>query len=244
MKPKNALQKMMFLGSRTQYEMYYDKELIGYVETGLSGPAGFGKSQYQKAMSGKYPALKAILDKNVSIEMGSNGALNPELMGAILYAGYGDKQTFITSTTLFGGGMLEGSQSFAEGMASLAKYYTAYKANFNSKVIQNVNVSGIISKDLRTQKQLNEHTLGGTAVGTNSYLKTTTDAQLVIDAAFNSTAKVLSTNVEQNRVYVEYKGVTGYYNNNGKIITTNKFLIKGVKSATVVPIHPNSTTFK
>lgn len=70
------------------------------------------------------------------------------------------------------------------------------------------------------------------------------DAKSVLNATHGGDAKVLSTNASQNRVYVQYDGVKGYYNNNGTIIETNKFLIKAEKSATVVPIHPNSTTFK
>lgn len=104
--------------------------------------------------------------------------------------------------------------------------------------------SNIVSKNIRFQKQTLEHVIGGERLGTNSYLNSVDDAKSVLNATHNGDAKILSTNASQNRVYVQYDGVKGYYNNNGTIIETNKFLIKGVKSATVVPIHPNSITFK
>ena len=103
---------------------------------------------------------------------------------------------------------------------------------------------GIISKTLRVQKQVDELIIGGSRLGTNSYLNSVDDATSVLNAAHSSEAKILNINVGQNRVYVQYNNITGYYNNNGVIIPTNKFLIKGSKSSTVVPIHPNSTTFK
>lgn len=105
-------------------------------------------------------------------------------------------------------------------------------------------VDGIISKTLRVQKQVDEHIIGGSRLGTNSYLNSVDDATNVLNATHSGSARVLSTNIGQNRVYVQYNNVTGYYNNNGDIIPTNKFLIKGGKSSTVVPIHPNTTTFK
>lgn len=107
-----------------------------------------------------------------------------------------------------------------------------------------ISVEGIVSKVIKTQKQVNEHTIGGNAVGTNSYLNNVGDAAKVLNAAHSNEATVLSVNVGQNRVYVQYNGVTGYYNNNGVIVATNKFLIKGGKSATVVPIHPSTKVFK
>ncbi|MCB9236149.1 MAG: hypothetical protein H6581_31160 [Bacteroidia bacterium] len=105
-------------------------------------------------------------------------------------------------------------------------------------------VDGIISNKLRVQKQVDEHIIGGSRLGTNSYLNSVDDATRVLNAANSGEAIVLSTNLGQNRAYVQYNNVTGYYNNNGVIIPTNKFLIKGGKSSTVVPIHPNSTTFR
>ncbi|MBW3520493.1 polymorphic toxin type 50 domain-containing protein [Flavobacterium sp. NKUCC04_CG] len=84
----------------------------------------------------------------------------------------------------------------------------------------------------------------GARLGTNSYLNSIDDASSVLNATHSGKAKVLSTNAGQNRAYVQYNNVTGYYNNNGVIISTNKFLIKGGKSSTVVPVHPSSTTFK
>jgi hypothetical protein len=36
----------------------------------------------------------------------------------------------------------------------------------------------------------------------------------------------------------------GIYNNNGKHIATDIFMIKGLKSATVVPLHPAAKNFK
>ena len=105
-------------------------------------------------------------------------------------------------------------------------------------------VEGIISKTLRVQKQVDEHIVGGSRLGTNSYLNSVEDATSVLNASHSGKVKVLSTNIGQNRAYVQYNSVTGYYNNNGVITSTNKFLIKGSKSSTVVPIHPNSTTFK
>jgi len=104
-------------------------------------------------------------------------------------------------------------------------------------------VSNIIGKRLRKQKQANSHTLGGSRLGTKSYLNTTMDAQQVIDATHNGQAIILHKNRLQNRVYVEYDGVEGYYNNRGTIVPTNKFLIKGGGTSTVVPVHPNKATF-
>lgn len=81
-------------------------------------------------------------------------------------------------------------------------------------------------------------------MGTNSYLSSVDDATSVLNAAHNGDAKILSTNIGQNKAYVQYNNVTGFYNNNGVITPTNKFLIKGAKSSTVVPINPSSTIFK
>lgn len=105
-------------------------------------------------------------------------------------------------------------------------------------------VSNIISRNLRVQKQVAEHTIGGSRLGTKSYLNSIGEAESVLNAAHSGEARILSTNASQNRVYVEYNGAKGYYNNNGTLIETNKFLIKGDRSATVVPIHPNTTTFR
>jgi RHS repeat-associated protein len=112
-----------------------------------------------------------------------------------------------------------------------------------SSILTMSRVRRSISRQLRTEKQLAEHTLGGKRLQGNSYLNTTSDAKKVINAAHSGEASILGTNVSQNRVYVQYNGVTGYYNNNGIIIPTNKFLIKGGKSASVVPVHPNSSNF-
>jgi hypothetical protein len=88
------------------------------------------------------------------------------------------------------------------------------------------------------------HTFGGRDLGTRSYLSTTDDAQDVINATFNGEAKILSVNKSQNRVYVEYKGVKGFYNDNGVPKETNKFLIKGTGTSTVVPIHQSTSKFR
>ncbi len=107
-----------------------------------------------------------------------------------------------------------------------------------------LSAQGVISTSIRYLKQLNEHTINGKDLKSNSYLNSTTEAQNVVDAAHNGSAKILHINPGQNRVYVEYKGITGIYNNNGVLTPTNKFLIKGIKSSSVVPIHQGTTTYK
>jgi RHS repeat-associated protein len=102
----------------------------------------------------------------------------------------------------------------------------------------------LVSTILRYQKQLNEHTLGGKDLLGNSYLNSIKDAQSVLDALHNGSATILSMNAGENRVYVQDNNVTGYYNNNGQIVETHLFLIKGSTTSTVVPIHPSSKTFK
>ncbi|MDY3315911.1 RHS repeat-associated core domain-containing protein [Riemerella anatipestifer] len=108
------------------------------------------------------------------------------------------------------------------------------------------NVDLPISNRIRTQKQLSEHIAGGSRLGNNSYLNSLDDATEVLNATNSGRVKILSTNTSQNRVYIEYKGVTGYYNNKGVSVPTNKFMIKGGgnNGSTVVPIHPKSTTYK
>ena len=122
----------------------------------------------------------------------------------------------------------------------------AVLAGFTSASIASRSSNLPISNRLRIQKQLSEHTLGGSRIGNNSYLNSLDDATVVLNAANKGKAKILSTNFSQNRVYIEYKGVTGYYNNNGVDIPTNKFMIKrgGNNGSTVVLIHPKSTKFK
>ena len=106
-------------------------------------------------------------------------------------------------------------------------------------------ISKTISKNLRIQKQSNEHTLGGKDLGFNSYLKTVSDAQKILDATHAGEAKVLYINTSQNRVYVQLNSVTGYYNHgNGTITPTHKFFIKGEKSSTIVPVHNNASNYK
>jgi len=120
----------------------------------------------------------------------------------------------------------------------------SWLGRLGNDTIDTKGVGEIISTTLRVQKQVDEHIIGGARLGTNSYLNRVEDATNVLNAVHSGEARILSVNVGQNRVYVQYNNVTGYYNNSGVIIPTNKFLIKGGKSSTVVPIHPNSTTFK
>jgi RHS repeat-associated protein len=103
-----------------------------------------------------------------------------------------------------------------------------------------------VANRLRGQDQLNTHTLGGKDVGANSVMKSLGDATTVLKSVKNGEGKILATNESQNRVYVENKNVTGYYNDNGNLVPTNLFLVKGGqnKGATVVPIHPNTKKFK
>ena len=106
-------------------------------------------------------------------------------------------------------------------------------------------ISKTISKNLRIQKQQDKHTFGGKDLQANSYFKSVSDAQKILDATHAGEAKILSINTTQNRVYVELNSVTRYYNHSNNIVTTtHKFMIKGEKSATVVPIHNNALNYK
>jgi hypothetical protein len=117
------------------------------------------------------------------------------------------------------------------------------RQNATTNIINN-KIGNFVSTKLRTDKQKDEHTINGARLGTNSFFNSTEDAQKVLNAAHSGDATILSTNESQNRAYVKYDGVTGFYNNNGVITETNMFMIKGGKSASIVPIHPNTKNFK
>jgi RHS repeat-associated protein len=120
-----------------------------------------------------------------------------------------------------------------------------YKSNTQQRMVDQ-DVSTFISERIRDGKQASMHTAGGKQLGTKSYLNSVEDARTVLRAVHSGEVNILARNASQNRLYVQYDNVTGYYNNNGTIIETHRFLIKGGGSngATVVPIHPNSGAFK
>jgi hypothetical protein len=79
--------------------------------------------------------------------------------------------------------------------------------------------------------------------GRPGYFDTLADAQEVLDAAHSGRATILGT-TGQGNIVVEYAGVTGYNNNPGVGFInqmTHKFMIKGTKSPSVVPISPGWT---
>ncbi|WP_338877228.1 RHS repeat-associated core domain-containing protein [Spirosoma sp. SC4-14] len=139
---------------------------------------------------------------------------------------------------------IAGTAEFGYGLFKLGKQSIGLLRNADDATHVTQSIDNVISTELRYEKQVNEHVLGGTQLGNNSYLMSTLEAKSVLRAAHNGEAKVLSINMSQNRVYVQYEHVIGYYNNNGIIVPTNTFLIKGGKSATVVPVHPNIKTFR
>ena len=78
-----------------------------------------------------------------------------------------------------------------------------------------------------------------------SYLNSYDDAQAVLDAYKDGTARVISVNSSKNEVLIEVKNITGTYVNQGNpkgkpdiIIPTNIFLIQSIKSPKVVPVNP------
>jgi RHS repeat-associated protein len=76
--------------------------------------------------------------------------------------------------------------------------------------------------------------------GEGSYLHSMNDAQAVLDAVHNGTARVLGT-TRQGHVVVEFEGVTGFNNNPGAGFVdqpTNVFMIKGTAKPSVVPTSP------
>ncbi|HEX8202629.1 MAG TPA: peptidoglycan-binding domain-containing protein [Isosphaeraceae bacterium] len=78
------------------------------------------------------------------------------------------------------------------------------------------------------------------ARGKGGYFNSGEDAQKVLDAYHNGTAKVIGQTKSGN-IVVEYPGVTGYNNNPVAGFVdqpTSKFMIKGTSSPSVVPISP------
>jgi hypothetical protein len=78
------------------------------------------------------------------------------------------------------------------------------------------------------------------ARGQGSYLKSSDDAQAVLDAVHNGNARILGT-TKQGHLVVEFKDVTGFNNNPGSGFVdqpTNIFMIKGTAAPSVVPTSP------
>ncbi|WP_373795698.1 RHS repeat-associated core domain-containing protein, partial [Neisseria dentiae] len=106
--------------------------------------------------------------------------------------------------------------------------------------------AGGIGKTISRQKQ-NRHVYGtqerkNIKGNQGGAFKDRCDAQEVLDAFHRGDAKIVKRN-KQGQPIVEYPGVTGYNNNPGAGFVnqeTNRFLIKGTSSPSVVPVSPGA----
>lgn len=85
------------------------------------------------------------------------------------------------------------------------------------------------------------HVLGAPQYGDGGFFRDQSDAQKVLDAFHNGSAKVLDV-TKTGQIKVKYPAVTGFNNNPRSGYSeqpTDVFLIKGTKSVSVVPTTPN-----
>lgn len=102
----------------------------------------------------------------------------------------------------------------------------------------------IISTELKQQKQMRQHTLGGDQSKGKGTMNTLEDAQDVLNAYQNGKGKILDADVKNNKVLFQYDGVTGNHNNKGTNQNSTTFIIKGkTEGAVVVPTTPGKKKF-
>lgn len=238
-----------------------DGRFIGTIVGGLIGGVSslahgedFGKGFIAGAMAG------AVFDAAVFVTVSTGGTalaagiIAGSLAGAtasvsdqLLDNGRVDSWEEVAVSTVFGGALGPLSEmavgALGNGIGRLLQRRAVVE---HGAFVFARKIDDIISTRIRGRKQLSEHTKGGKKLGENSYLNSVDEAAQVLDATHAGETKILSTNIKEHRVYVQYNKVTGYYNNNGIIVPTNKFLIKGSgkNGATVVPVHPNTKRFK
>ncbi|KIC89045.1 polymorphic toxin type 50 domain-containing protein, partial [Flavihumibacter sp. ZG627] len=149
----------------------------------------------------------------------------------------GADQLFNTKSVLQGYGRTWTPQNIATGLTiGLGGYLALSQSLLRSEA------KGIVSTELRTQKQKSQHVVGGNATTGKSTMNSAEDAQNVLDALHNNEGQILKIEPGQNRVYFRFDGVTGNFVNQGTSEKSSLFMIKGSSNgATVVPVNPKKT---
>jgi RHS repeat-associated protein len=97
----------------------------------------------------------------------------------------------------------------------------------------------LISTELKEQKQLRQHTLGGDQSKGKGTMNTKGDAQAVLKAYHNGEGNVIDADVDNNKVLFQFDKIPGNNNNKGTSQNSNTFIIKGkTEGAVVVPTTP------
>ena len=96
-----------------------------------------------------------------------------------------------------------------------------------------------VSTTIREQKQLSQHTIGGSKIAGKSYLSSLTSAKEILKKFHANGATIIKIDIAQNRVYIKMNTATGTFVHQGVEQPTNYFMIKGkANGAVVVPIRP------
>ncbi|WP_017557369.1 polymorphic toxin-type HINT domain-containing protein [Nocardiopsis baichengensis] len=96
-----------------------------------------------------------------------------------------------------------------------------------------------VNTKISKQKQ-DRHILGEQGYNGGGYFTSHSDAQAVLDAYHNGSAKVIGM-TQRGHIKIKVDSVTGYDNNvrqNRRDAPTHVFMIKGTKSPSVVPMNP------